>query len=810
MNRLGYKSVVYHGDVYLGEVDVSPVGDQNIQFPNNEIRIHQLSPATERCFPLSVLHTIASFSLRCKLEPSAPVSQSSPLVILHANCFFENKTAVWVMGGEEFHLVAMPSRHKKFPVFWCYSIRLGLYNSCSWMLNIRCLAIVFDLDETLIVANTMKSFEDRIESLRAWIVRETDPIRISGMSAELKRYMDDRMLLKQYTENDCVIDNGKVFKVQQEEIPPLSDNHERVVRPVIRFPERNIVLTRINPEIRDTSVLVRLRPAWEDLRSYLIAKGRKRFEVYVCTMAERDYALEMWRLLDPEAHLIASKQLLDRVVCVKSGSRKSLLNVFQHGTCHPKMAMVIDDRCKVWEDKDQPRVHVVPAFTPYYAPLAETANAVPVLCVARNVACNVRACFFKEFDDIFLRRLSEAFYEDEVVNLPPVPDVSNYLMSEDASFVPNGTNAPISEGMNGDEVERRLNQFDEKHVDSAMHSMTNLADLKSETSQPPVPITPSIIGPASSATPVPSYRPSLLGAPIRRDSNSVKHGLDLRNQSSGQPPLLPRLPGQISSSSIHPQGGWIVEEDSDRVYQNIRPASTSHASQVKSEEACAANDLHKQGLPPASQHSEVGVSQNHVSSNSREFQNEGGKLNFLQSQFSIGVLQEIGKKCCSKVEFRSVVSTSKDLQFSVEVLFTGEKIGVGMGKTRKDAQQQAAENALKCLAEKYVAYITPHSGAVDTDFDKLSLRNQNGFLWDNDPASNEGLREDGLHQESIPEVADVEPACTSSSLVNQKVQKRANIPRLPQFIQSKRTKEELHGSQSLSSSWQPKNGDIDS
>lgn len=66
-------------------------------------------------------------------------------------------------------------------------------------------------------------------------------------------------------------------------------------------------------------MLVRLRPAWEELRSYLTAKGRKRFEVYVCTMAERDYALEMWRLLDPGAHLIGSKQLLDRVVCVKSG-----------------------------------------------------------------------------------------------------------------------------------------------------------------------------------------------------------------------------------------------------------------------------------------------------------------------------------------------------------------------------------------------------------------------------------------------------------------------------------------------------------
>lgn len=77
-------------------------------------------------------------------------------------------------------------------------------------------------------------------------------------------------------------------------------------------------------QIRDTSVLVKLRPAWEELRSYLTANTRKRFEVYVCTMAERDYALEMWRLLDPEAHLIGLKELRDRIVCVKPGQNSSL------------------------------------------------------------------------------------------------------------------------------------------------------------------------------------------------------------------------------------------------------------------------------------------------------------------------------------------------------------------------------------------------------------------------------------------------------------------------------------------------------
>lgn len=75
-------------------------------------------------------------------------------------------------------------------------------------------------------------------------------------------------------------------------------------------------------------MLVRLRPAWEDLRCYLTAKGRKRFEVYVCTMAERDYAYEMWRLLDPGEQLIGSKQLPHRVLCVKSGMSSLFCKLF--------------------------------------------------------------------------------------------------------------------------------------------------------------------------------------------------------------------------------------------------------------------------------------------------------------------------------------------------------------------------------------------------------------------------------------------------------------------------------------------------
>lgn len=96
MNRLGFKSVVYHGDLCLGELDAIPATDQNFQFPNNEIRIHRISPQSERCPPLSILQTISSFSVRCKLESSLPVEQPH-LIRLHASCFYEFKVSLPVI-----------------------------------------------------------------------------------------------------------------------------------------------------------------------------------------------------------------------------------------------------------------------------------------------------------------------------------------------------------------------------------------------------------------------------------------------------------------------------------------------------------------------------------------------------------------------------------------------------------------------------------------------------------------------------------------------------------------------------------------
>ncbi|KAL9669638.1 hypothetical protein QQ045_007185 [Rhodiola kirilowii] len=253
-----FKSVVFRGNEVLGEVEMSPQNNGVKLNRDDHIRITNFSPPSERCPPLAVLHTITSSGLCFKMESVRSQPPDPKLIQLHNCCLKENKTAVVALGEEELHLVAMYSKmnERQHPCFWGYYVKSGLYDSCLVMLNIRCLGIVFDLDETLIVANTMRSFEDRIESLQKRISTELDPTRLSGMLAEAKRYQDDKAILKQFVENDQIVENEELIRVQSEIVPALSDNHAPLVRPVIRLQEKNIVLTRINPQAEFKSSLV--------------------------------------------------------------------------------------------------------------------------------------------------------------------------------------------------------------------------------------------------------------------------------------------------------------------------------------------------------------------------------------------------------------------------------------------------------------------------------------------------------------------------------------------------------------------------
>lgn len=890
------KSVVYQGENLLGEVELYIENKNYIEIlMKGVMKISHYSEASERCPPLAVLHTITKSSggVSFKMMESSSSSsnntnnkllffqqqqqqqqhQDSQILALHSSCLRGNKTAVVPLGEQEIHLVAMRSRRMDgatTPCFWGFIVMQGLYESCLGMLNLRCLGIVFDLDETLIVANTLRSFEDRIEALQRKISVEADPQRMAGMIAEVKRYQEDKAILKQYAETDQVVDNGKVHKIQAEVIPALSDNHQTVIRPLIRLQDKNIVLTRINPQIRDTSVLVRLRPAWEDLRSYLTARGRKRFEVYVCTMAERDYALEMWRLLDPDSNLINARELLDRIVCVKSGSKKSLFNVFHGGICHPKMALVIDDRLKVWDEKDQPRVHVVPAFAPYYAPQAEANNVIPVLCVARNVACNVRGGFFKDFDEGLLQRISEVSFEDDPKDIPSPPDVSNYLVSEDDGSGSNGNKEPICfDGMADAEVERRLKEAvlsssSAPSVPCANSSDTVSLDHRLASSIPfsvatspmaiPQPASQASIAPFHGnlfsqagplARPLGNIGPQDLGlhsSPAREEGEVpeseldpdtrrrlliLQHGQDMRESlpneaafpgrlpaqasvagpapvpSPGPVPVPVQVPGPVPAAGPGPvsvpgpgpvpgpvpvpvprvqsRGNWFQVEDhvspsplsrlaakefpitADAVHvEKQRPPPPSFPRKMESpvwsdrtfpekqrppREAPRRDDRWKSNYSLPSHQSFRGdeISLTRSGSGNKDFEVEPEQGSSLSESPSVA-LQDIAARCGTKVEFKSGLVPSTELKFFMEAYFVGEKIGEGIGITRREARHRAAEAALMNLADRYLTHIKSDASTPQSDTSRGQSPSDMGFVSD---ANSHGDRA-SRREETVP------------------------------------------------------------
>eukprot|EP00850_Spirogloea_muscicola_P004005 SM000017S02745 [mRNA] locus=s17:76845:83960:+ [translate_table: standard] len=408
-----------------------------------QLRISSYTAPSERLQPLLALHTTADSGLCFKMTSTASRPELwRELSLVHGVCKAESKTAVASLDKErEVHLVAVPPSNPddQRPHFWGYIFKVGLYATTLWLFNTRTLGLVLDLDETLLVANAAKGFDDKIENVKRKIRAESDQAKRAALEGELLRLQGDRALLKQYSEDDQIEDNGHIMKADLEVVQPVNDGALPILRPIIRLPEKQLVLTRIDPANRDTSVLVKLRPAWEELRSYILHKDRKRFEPFVCTMAEREYALEMWRLLDPDAKLIPLKEQNDRVVTVRAGKKKALEHVFVRGRCLPKLALTVDDRLDVWEEADQSRVHVLPAFLPYSQPQNETHLQVPVLAIVRNVACNVRASFFREVDDTLSPMFADVTFHTDAEKLPSEIDVGAWLKS--ASDMPYNSKA---------------------------------------------------------------------------------------------------------------------------------------------------------------------------------------------------------------------------------------------------------------------------------------------------------------------------------------------------------------------------------
>lgn len=669
-----------------------------------EIRFLSFSASSDRCSPLLVLHTIGSGVL-FKLAPSQRqlATDTRRLNSLHSSCLTESKTAVVPLeGGVEIHLVAMPVAQTQLEngganaCFWGFLVEEAMYASCLPLLNLRCLAMVLDLDETLIVANTMKTFDDRIDALTRRLQAGRDD---SGqLLASLKRFQEDKAILEQYYKTDQVFNNGKLYKAQSEVVAPVVEGGMQITRPIIRLLEHNLILTRINPTVRDTSVLVRMRPAWDDLRNYLMAKkGRRRFEVFICTMSERDYALEMWRLLDPDSRLINSQELNERVICVKSDAKKSLKHVFPRRLCHPKMAMVVDDRLPVWEKLDQPRVHQVQAFQPYTSdPMAETLHEMPPLCIARNIACNVRAGFFKDVDEILTHQMADVRFDTDVATLPKPPDVSNYMMLAATESI-----------IVSDEVVPGFGTIstNKKYAVDGVDAVKLLAPSKiieQGTNGGRLLLTHHVQPHDEDLMMLPSSQlvqgDALLYQQGETSLSYPKHGEEVHYS------YLPTLHRQVGGGSLAREDGEVPETDIDPdtrrrllILQHGQDNPPKlHQAQEKvflSEKRSGADTL------AFLDDEDVGGSTIKVVS-PRETSFHASLVGMGANNNPVSALHEFGQKVNATVQYRTKLTTSSQLSFNVEIIFGGQKVGEGTGCTKKEANTMAAKDALNFLVNE--------------------------------------------------------------------------------------------------------------
>jgi RNA polymerase II C-terminal domain phosphatase-like 1/2 len=673
-----------------------------------EIRFLSFSASSDRCSPLLVLHTIGSGVL-FKLAPSQRqlATDTRRLNSLHSSCLTESKTAVVPLeGGVEIHLVAMPVAQTQLEngganaCFWGFLVEEAMYASCLPLLNLRCLAMVLDLDETLIVANTMKTFDDRIDALTRRLQAGRDD---SGqLLASLKRFQEDKAILEQYYKTDQVFNNGKLYKAQSEVVAPVVEGGMQITRPIIRLLEHNLILTRINPTVRDTSVLVRMRPAWDDLRNYLMAKkGRRRFEVFICTMSERDYALEMWRLLDPDARLINSVELNERVNCVKSDAKKSLKQVFPHHFCHPKMAMVIDDRLAVWEKPDQPRVHQVQAFQPYTTdPITETICDPPPLCIARNIACNVRAGFFKDLDEILTHQMADIRFDTDVTTLPNAPDVCNYMLPESVML---------------DEVVPGFGTISAKRCANDGVAALELAQLKMKQQETNglacgQPYDEDLRSPLQLPTKGASLVPaSLTSWPSLDPQDIVQHDGETSSYSkpgddalySFHPTFQRPLASTIIQGSVAREEGEVPETDIDPdtrrrllILQHGQDNLQKHRPQ---EEMFFEENRPGPDASVFSDDEDVGRP---IQVNPPREHSFHASLLGANANNAVSTLHEFGQKVNAMVQYRTKLRTSSQLGFNVEIMFNGEKVGEGTGGTKKEANTMAAKDALNFLANE--------------------------------------------------------------------------------------------------------------
>ena len=326
--------------------------------------------------------------------------------------FYEDEEDENEKKKEEEHASTSASQSSNESYFLGFEIPSKSVFEANLLLQNSQFVVILDLDETLLQAASEGTLERAIENERRKMIELDGKIAtLSGGAInnnnndentreELSNYrrerqeteqrrrflMEDYRMLKEFREGNAVR-QGALLNAKNEKalvVDRLNPNELKMIeRPVVRLASKYrgglngfTMFTRIDPTDPNSSILVHVRPGWfgphglkEALSGINRASKKRLAEVYVCTTAEKEYAMEMWRILDGDFSLIDERDVRRRVVSLYglgAGARKSFKMAWE-GNANKwphALSLIIDDRSNVWAETEQPHVLTVHPFLP--------------------------------------------------------------------------------------------------------------------------------------------------------------------------------------------------------------------------------------------------------------------------------------------------------------------------------------------------------------------------------------------------------------------------------------------------------------
>ena len=246
--------------------------------------------------------------------------------------------------------------------------------------------LVLDLDETLVKAHTIAALEKKSDTFR-----RSTKVDLSQDAKDCDNLLyTDKMWLTRFADEEAVVLGDRKYRARyvQGMYQPSNERGNRfqeIQRPVLDlqsedvstydFPSaRNVFMTKVLADLKHTSILGRVRPGWRDAYKRLTtgnthdADGMA-VEVFVATTAEKNYAHEIWRVLDIDSEMIPNRERFARITTdMKSGKTLSkcltYLNANSLVNAMP-LAIIIDDRLDVWDAESQKQVLKSDVYDPY-------------------------------------------------------------------------------------------------------------------------------------------------------------------------------------------------------------------------------------------------------------------------------------------------------------------------------------------------------------------------------------------------------------------------------------------------------------